>query len=76
MAVKIENFRDYKTVQNVESATVDVTTGTWWFPRTTTRRLFKTDSSYGWRFLDTGESAYGVGEMLDAYNARAVLADG
>lgn len=70
--MNIANFRAYETVQGVEFATVDVTTGTWW-RSTTQRRVYKSKDSYGWHFLDTGGSVSGINEMVSAYHARAIL---
>lgn len=53
--MKISNFRQYRSTDSFEYATVDVTTGILWFRKTEIgRRIGKCHGSLFWRFSDTG----------------------
>jgi len=53
-------------------ATVDVTTGFWFWKKTETRKVFKSPTNVYYRFMDTGESTPGhdVENLSKAYFAQ------
>lgn len=75
--MKITNFRDYKIVgtnilDKIEYATVDVTSGIWFWKTTVPLRVSKKYYGSYWQFTDTGKFTPGfvLEELYDSYMAR------
>jgi hypothetical protein len=52
--MRITNIRDVKQSGGYTHATVDATTGIWWWKKTEARKVFKPSYSIFWYFSDDG----------------------